>query len=742
MAPPSIVAGHTIKVDAANALTRTIAVPTHSSGDMIVLAVVSDSATGTVSSPQFADYAYQDKRINNATPVAQATASVMWRAAGGSEGANYDIDTSVTERVAAICFAISGADTSALHYIATEITNVTSATATVPAVITSVIDTLRISIVGTDGGITTTAAAADHTLIDQQSGTSAGGVMVCWKTVPTASTDPSKTAPLSVSEQWIGLSFVVAPTAGGTTYNQAVSGTIGVSGTLTKRTNKVLAGAVGASGSLRKTVNKILSGAITPSGTLGKTTQRALAGTVGIAGTLGSTLQHIYNVAIGGAIGVAGSLLKTTQKVLVGNITPSGTVSKITSRILSGSISITGSLLGAIQRLARLIPPQKKGTIYSQDNLSYTFSAPVWTGSNWSQDYTQEVINYDHSILAVGGFWDAKVTLHIPLLEVDKWLQNGLGRSLTVKGKAATTVWEGIVNQITVSLGGYRVSVGPYLEINNSIRLVYTSNLTLGSDTVSLRTVTTALDDIVSQAKYGILQGVYSAGNLESGSVTPLQQSLLNRYASPPQSEDLTLPGDVLKTMLDVDIECIGFIHLLQKYQYAEAAVGADDLSTVLEAVIDANPNALFLKSITSNTLQVPTYSADDTEAWSLIKKLVLLGDSSYNRYLFGVYEDRRIVYAPVTDEVFYIRPLREGASTIQDARGSLVSPWRIRPGKYIQIADYVPGKPLGTDLNKDLNVLFAETVQFRAPNSVIINGSHHFKIERRLAQLGTGGIS
>lgn len=221
MTVPSIVAGHTTQADTVNATTRTINTPTYSAGNLIVLAVVTDAASGTISSPDFADYIFQDRPIKTAGGSTVALASVMWKVAG-SEGATYTIDTSASERVGAICFAVSGAD-SGIH-AATE-TNGDSGTATVPAIVTSVADCLRISIVGADGTTQTTphGTATNHTKLGEAWATSSGAVSAHYKTIPSPTTDSAETSTLTASFRWIGFSIALAPAGGSVTLTPAAA---------------------------------------------------------------------------------------------------------------------------------------------------------------------------------------------------------------------------------------------------------------------------------------------------------------------------------------------------------------------------------------------------------------------------------------------------------------------------------------------------------------------------------------
>ena len=142
-----------------------------------------------------------------------ALASVMWKVAD-SEGSTYTIDTSASERVGAICFAVADA---AIHAAAE--TNGDSGTATLPAIITTVADCLRISIVGADGTTQTTphGTATNHTKLGEAWATSSGAVSAHYKSIPTATTDGDETSTLAASFRWIGFSIALAPAGGSVT---------------------------------------------------------------------------------------------------------------------------------------------------------------------------------------------------------------------------------------------------------------------------------------------------------------------------------------------------------------------------------------------------------------------------------------------------------------------------------------------------------------------------------------------
>lgn len=217
MTVPVIVSGHTTAFDVSNVTSRTIAVPTYSENDIIILAVTADMNSGTITAPGGGfSFVFQDVPIQTATPTQVSTCTVFWKIASASEGSTYTVDTSTSERAVMICFAVRGADTISTINATGTAENGDSITATVPAVTSTVNDCLRISVIGCDQSIDTTphGACTDHTKLDDLFTTSGGAISVHYKTIATAGTDDAKTSTMAASQEWVGLSFAIAPDAG------------------------------------------------------------------------------------------------------------------------------------------------------------------------------------------------------------------------------------------------------------------------------------------------------------------------------------------------------------------------------------------------------------------------------------------------------------------------------------------------------------------------------------------------
>ena len=568
-----------------------------------------------------------------------------------------------------------------------------------------------------------TLTLVDETTIDiNNSQGSAGNLITAhafYQSVPTAgSTTLLGSSSFSSAREWALVAIAIKP-ATGTTFNQSISGGITPSGALVKATTHKLSGGITATGALLKSATKKVAGALTPTGAL--------------------TASRLVTKVLTGSVATTGALLTQRVKILAGAVGASGALVRNITKVLTGALTPTGAL-----NRTRTQPPvrQKRGSIFNQNRLSFLITDGPWRSSNRFVDHSQDVTSYDHSHAALGGFWSANLTMRLPLVELEDWLENGVGRQVQVKGRGTKLAWEGLVNRVTMNVGGYNMTVGPYLDIANKVKLAYSIFLQLGGgNATGIRVVTDYTSDALSIARYGILAKVFSVGGVDTSAVANLQALLLERYSQPPRSEDLNLPGDTGLIYFDLKLECIGYAHLFQKYSYNSATTGTQNLSAKLTAIVAAEPNGLFSSSVTTNTIQVPAYENDDAEAWGLIKAMIAMGDVSLNRYSFGVYENRRAVYKPVSNSVVYIRPLREGAAVIQDAQGGLLQPWEVRPGGYVLVTDLLPGKPTASTLNDDRRAIYADTVQYRMPDSLVINGAHSFKVEQRLAQLGISGV-
>ncbi len=380
-------------------------------------------------------------------------------------------------------------------------------------------------------------------------------------------------------------------------------------------------------------------------------------------------------------------------------------------------------------------------TSFTATGLSVAIYEPSWRGGNFINNYAEYVSSYNHDTVALGGFYTANFQLKQPLAALNDWLERGLGRRVVTKAPGDATIWEGLINSIEANVSGYRLTIGPYLDIANKVKLIYSSiDVSTGVAITGLRVETDYSIDAASVARYGTLTGVLSASGVSDANAVYLLAMNLDKLKDPPRSEALEIPAPGVT--FDLTVDCVGYVRMLEKYPYNNATATTVNASDKVKAILQADPNALFsdLGNIAANDLQMSSYSDNDQTAWAVIKDIVAQGDASANRWLFGVYEGRRPYYAQAGGAIKYIRPLREGLSIIQDSTGSVLTPWQVRPGAWVYVTDLLPSRPKDTELERDPRAMFADTVSFRAPDQVTINGAHSYKLEQRLAQWGLGG--
>lgn len=124
--------------------------------------------------------------------------------------------------------------------------------------------------------------------------------------------------------------------------DKAVGGSVALAGSISHAIAVTLSGLLTPIGTLAKDVSVFFSGALTPSGTLA--TLRAVlvtfAGSIGLSGAI----TRLTDKGAGGALTPSGGLGMDIAAVLRGAITPIGSLGKLTSKFWSGVVGLAGTL--------------------------------------------------------------------------------------------------------------------------------------------------------------------------------------------------------------------------------------------------------------------------------------------------------------------------------------------------------------------------------------------------------------
>lgn len=357
---------------------------------------------------------------------------------------------------------------------------------------------------------------------------------------------------------------------------------------------------------------------------------------------------------------------------------------------------------------------------------------PLYYTSRAYDEIVSSVDSYTHQNDADGGFKNCSFTFKSSIEDIEDWLKYGLGRHIIAYSDDTNRIFEGFVNEISANLGTLTINRGPLVDISNRVTVRYTDF------TVGQPANTTAQNDTDSQGLYGIWHKVFSVGSVSSATAENIRNTYLQEGKYPETGVTIS-PGS---GSLSITVNCLGYIEFLT-YPYNEATDTTYTLREKVLEVLGDSPNAVFSTDysyIETNTLSVTRLDNDYRQADTVIGDLVDMGgDSNNNRRLFGCYEDRILFLQEIPSTVEYIFRLSDTSGLVRDLANNVIDPWNIRPGKWLQILDLLPGEGTPTNLREDPRMVFIETVTFTAPYDFSINGGKTNTVTQQLAKLGLG---
>lgn len=348
---------------------------------------------------------------------------------------------------------------------------------------------------------------------------------------------------------------------------------------------------------------------------------------------------------------------------------------------------------------------------------------------------------YEHAITCGYGFDTMSCSCAASIEEADWWLANACGGHVIVRDEAGISVWEGRVDSVGVSLGGLAITRGPLTETANRCVVTY-QLLDTTSNEGGEQKRTNAADNADAQARYGIQYQILSAGAVSTAYAEQIRDAYVALNAWPRTPKDLTLgAGEV-----GLSLTCKGYAHWLNyPYRLANAS-GVVAVSAKIAAVLAADPNGFFggANQIATNALPVQALEDQDRTASEIIADLVGLGDASYNRYLFGIWEERVVRYEAAPMTFTYQQRGDDPRQMVEDTAGNAIQPWAVRPGKWLLFTNLLPGALVAQSLANEPEAersMFIESVQYSAPNGLRLQGGVVNSLRQALAQWGVTGI-
>ena len=357
---------------------------------------------------------------------------------------------------------------------------------------------------------------------------------------------------------------------------------------------------------------------------------------------------------------------------------------------------------------------------------------------------TYPIDTYSHEIRAFGGYWSANFTIHDEPLDLTWWIQNGLGSDVKVYDDALVPCWVGFIDQLQIKISSLSIVVGPLMDTANRVVVMYNGIENTEYPAISIGQIRTAeANDTTSQTKYGILPKILSASDITEDEGDGYRDTYLEQMKNPKVSTDFNIKRDIQPS---VEVSCLGYVHWLD-YPYSDADTGGQALSSKIIDILSATPNSAWLPFNTDNidaNATIVTTEQDDQNKTGLniIKSLVALGDSSYNRWLFAIYNDFKAYYHTAPTEVEYQQWLTDPTAGIFTTSNALVNPWNVLPGKWIRYPDLAIGSGMTGDLTTKAQYQFIESAKYTAPWGLQLKGGEVGTLAQRMAQFGLGGTS
>lgn len=343
------------------------------------------------------------------------------------------------------------------------------------------------------------------------------------------------------------------------------------------------------------------------------------------------------------------------------------------------------------------------------------------------------VTNYTHTIQSFGGYDTCQIEMSITKQDLDIFLTHILGSSIRVLTNETETIWEGFVNELSTTYNNTDINIGPLMDIANHLLVKYSDYIT-GVPGITLYT-----NDIISQLRYGKFTKILNSSSVSATNAINIRNNYLEENKFPFYNVGLTIQDN---TRFSVTLNCLGNYYLLNSYVYNNSLSGSYTVREKIRDVLQAHPNKLFYSHglIAANTLSVLKLENEDRLALDVIKELVSLGsDTNNDRMLFGVYNNRSVVYKTIPNEVRYHYRSFGNNRYLSNNAGGKVNIASFKPGSYIGISD-VPDI-MSSSLRSIPKYIFAESVSYTAPFGLTVTGSNISTLAQRVAKLGLGGF-
>lgn len=383
---------------------------------------------------------------------------------------------------------------------------------------------------------------------------------------------------------------------------------------------------------------------------------------------------------------------------------------------------------------------------FKQTGINISYSDHVLSQGRRSHidSLTEKIDSYTHEIRSVGGYYSASMSFKTNDVVSQDWIMNGVGRHIEVFNPGQQTIWEGLVDKVTLNIGNFSITSGPLIakEVANKVKIKYSAvDYSISPPATGITLTSVAVSNEASQNKYGVIERTLSANELTETLAESIRDSWLTEHSFPPIVVSSTLLGNSEPTLT---IDCLGYWSYLNTWTYTNNTEGSQTIREKILAVLQSSPNDIFSTNysrISNNETAVAEQETSGRTPETILTELTSLGDSSSSRYTIGFYANRQLVYEPIPTTIGYIQYVGSGLSTLD---GRVVNPWDVVPSKWVYYVGFLRPRPTPntlTSLAADPGSGLVESVTFTAPGDVSITSARFSKLDQLFARMGMSGI-
>lgn len=317
-----------------------------------------------------------------------------------------------------------------------------------------------------------------------------------------------------------------------------------------------------------------------------------------------------------------------------------------------------------------------------------------------------------------GGFYTCKFDIFGPVEQIGEMFDNGLARDVKTYNHFGADAWQGIITSMrqTQKFGEEMVT------LEQSANKLFVRS----TESRNRKTIPSAIENIPMQNHYGILELVETLDDpiVSTNRADSLAERLKEDLSDPYRQKEFRDRGDlkIPDGMAKLSIFCQGYYWYLTRRIINVTTRTSANASTVVAAILTARGQFVDTTSIETNTQQAYQQLDNDDIAWDVLIALAETGDTSDDRYIIGMYKDRRFVYEKRTDATIpNISLWKDSRNRITDKSGRPLAGMLVRPDAFLRNTNIRnrPGKVYSSSWD-DPQVTYIGSVEYSEANQSV----------------------